>query len=118
MTVLEKNFEQIDGFRDDVVKLQAALSSRVALGPENGGSGEHEKVRFIHGLLKAHKPDVLKEIRREFVKQTKMYPFKSRIPEDTVPPTDLYAMLMNKYRPLMEPYYIEADINPIGPEIS
>lgn len=64
------------------------------------------------------KPDVLKEIRAEFEKQTKMYPFKSRIPDNTSPPTDLYATLMDKYRPLMEPYYLEADINPLGQEIS
>jgi len=64
------------------------------------------------------KPDMLKEIRAEFEEQAKMYPFKSRIPDGTTPPNNLNATLMDKYRPLMEPYYLIADTTPIGPEIS
>ncbi len=62
MTELEKVFEQINNYRDEVIELQAALTSRPALGPENGGSGEHEKARFIKRLLETIKPDVLEEI--------------------------------------------------------
>jgi succinyl-diaminopimelate desuccinylase len=34
----------------------------VALGPLNGGSGEHEKVDFIHHLLRDMKPEMIQEI--------------------------------------------------------
>jgi len=54
--------ETIDGFRDEVIQLQRDLTARVALGPQNGGTGEHEKVDFIHQLLRRMKPDVIQEI--------------------------------------------------------
>ena len=63
MSDLEKVFERIDFYRDEVIQLQTDLTSRVALGPENGGSGEHEKADFIRGLLEAMGPDVLEEIK-------------------------------------------------------
>ena len=62
MAELEKVFERIDSYRDEVIELQAALTSRVALGPDNEGSGEHEKARFVKGLLETMNPDVLEEI--------------------------------------------------------
>ena len=52
----------IDGYRDEVIQLQRDLTERVALGPLNGGSGEHEKVAFIHQLLRSMKPDLIQEI--------------------------------------------------------
>ena len=55
-------YERIDGYRDQVVELQRELTSRVALGPLNGGTGEHEKVAFIHELLAGMKPDTIQEI--------------------------------------------------------
>jgi len=58
---LEKIFERIDSYREEIIQLQAALTSRVALGPENGGSGEHEKTEFIKGLLESLRPSFLKE---------------------------------------------------------
>lgn len=62
MAELEKVFERIDSYRAEVIELQAALTSRVALGPDNEGSGEHEKARFVKGLLETMNPDVLEEI--------------------------------------------------------
>ena len=62
MAELEKVFERIDSYRAEVIELQAALTSKVALGPDNEGSGEHEKTRFVKGLLETMNPDVLEEI--------------------------------------------------------
>ena len=47
MAELEKIFERIDGYSDEVIQLQAELTSRIALGPDNEGSGEHEKIGFV-----------------------------------------------------------------------
>jgi len=63
MSELEKVFERIDSYRDEVIKLQADLTSRIALGPDNEGSGEHEKIAFIKDLLKEFDPDFLAEIK-------------------------------------------------------
>jgi len=63
MSELEKVFERIDSYRDDVVKLQADLTSRIALGPDNEGTGEHEKIAFVKDLLKEFNPDFLEEIK-------------------------------------------------------
>ena len=60
---LENVFERIDGFRDEVIRLEKELTSKVALGPDNGGSGEHEKTAFIKGLLNELNPDLLQEIK-------------------------------------------------------
>lgn len=63
MSELEKVFERIDSYRDDVIKLQAGLTSRIALGPDNEGTGEHEKIAFVKDLLKEFAPDFLEEIK-------------------------------------------------------
>ena len=63
MSQLEKIFERIDSYRDDVTKLQADLTSRIALGPDNEGSGEHEKISFVKDVLKEFDPDFLEEIK-------------------------------------------------------
>ena len=55
-------YEMIDGYRDEIIELQRNLTARVALGPLNGGNGEHEKVDFIHQLLRKMKPDMIQEI--------------------------------------------------------
>jgi len=56
-------FDRIDRYRDEVIHLQAELTSRVALGPKNGGSGEHEKTNLIRSYIEAMGPDVLDEIK-------------------------------------------------------
>jgi succinyl-diaminopimelate desuccinylase len=60
---MEKIFTRIDGYRDEIITLQRELTARVALGPQNGGSGEHEKIDFIKGLLEEMTPsdiDIIK----------------------------------------------------------
>ena len=59
---LDEIFERIDNYRDEIISLQSELSKRVALGPGNGGTGEHEKVAFIRGQLEALNPDAVEEI--------------------------------------------------------
>ena len=63
MPNLEQIFLMIDGYRDEIIRLQSELTSRVALGPENEGTGEHEKTCFISDLLSESKPDILEEIK-------------------------------------------------------
>jgi succinyl-diaminopimelate desuccinylase len=63
MSELKSVFDRIDGLRDEVIQLEGELTSRVALGPDNGGTGEHEKTAFVKGLLKELNPDVLQEIK-------------------------------------------------------
>ena len=63
MTGLMSIFDRIDGYRDEIIQLQRNLTARVALGPDNGGRGEHEKTSYIKGLLDALNPDVLQEIK-------------------------------------------------------
>ena len=55
-------YERIDGYRDEVISLQRELTARVALGPSNGGTGEHDKVAFIKDLLARMHPDYIEEI--------------------------------------------------------
>ena len=62
MTMIKNVYETIDGYRDEVIALQAALTSRPALGPENGGTGEHEKTAYIKGLIQDLNPDNVIEI--------------------------------------------------------
>lgn len=54
--------ERIDQYRDEVIRMQEALTSRIALGPRNGGTGEHEKSEYLKELLMRLKPDYLEEI--------------------------------------------------------
>jgi succinyl-diaminopimelate desuccinylase len=63
MSKFEEIFRRIERSREDVIELQAELTSRVALGPDNGGTGEHEKTKYIKGLLDVAGPDVLEELR-------------------------------------------------------
>ena len=62
MNNINKIYQVIDAYRDIIISLQRDLTARVALGPLNGGSGEHEKVDFIHHLLRDMKPEMIQEI--------------------------------------------------------
>ncbi|MBN1626857.1 MAG: M20 family metallo-hydrolase [Deltaproteobacteria bacterium] len=62
MLELEKVFNRIDGYRDEIISLQKELTARVALGPDNGGTGEHDKAAFLKESLKKLSPDILEEI--------------------------------------------------------
>jgi succinyl-diaminopimelate desuccinylase len=63
MSELEKVFNTIDGYRDEIIHFQVELTSKVALGPENEGKGEHEKAKYMQERLKELQPDILEEIR-------------------------------------------------------
>ena len=63
MSQMENVFTRIDGYRDEVIYLQRELTARVALGPENGGLGEHEKIAFIKGLAEKLRPSELRIIK-------------------------------------------------------
>ena len=63
MSAMQVVFKQIDGSRDEIINLQADLTSKVALGPENGGSGEHEKSNYLRKKLETLNPDSIEEIR-------------------------------------------------------
>lgn len=62
MLRIEQVFTAIAGYRGDVISLQKELTSRKALGPDNGGTGEHEKAEYLKARLKELKPDRLEEI--------------------------------------------------------
>ncbi len=53
------------------------------------------------------KPDVLRDIRKEFEDYSKTHPYESFLPADAEPPLDINEKLMNQYRPLMEAFYAE-----------
>lgn len=53
---LKEVFDRLDQERDLVVNLQRELVRRPALSPENGGTGEHEKMSYIRGLLEELNP--------------------------------------------------------------
>lgn len=63
MSDIEAVFQVIDGCREDVIRLQRELTARVALGPDNGGTGEHEKAAFLQEELERLSPDGLDTIR-------------------------------------------------------
>lgn len=53
---------KIDSFRDEMIEMQRELTARPALGPLNGGTGEHDKADFAKKQLVALRPDSLLEI--------------------------------------------------------
>ena len=53
------------------------------------------------------KPELLKKAWEEFEAFTKDNPYESYLPADAVPPVELNAELMEKYRPRLEPTYRE-----------
>jgi succinyl-diaminopimelate desuccinylase len=63
MDWIEDIFERIEGYEDEIIELQRDLTSRVALGPDNGGTGEHEKAEYLKGRLKELGPDHFEEIK-------------------------------------------------------
>jgi aminobenzoyl-glutamate utilization protein B len=53
------------------------------------------------------KPDELAAIKAEFEEYSKEHPYQPFLPDDAVPPLDLNKELMEKWRPVMEEYYLE-----------
>jgi len=62
MISLKSIFAKIDEYREEVINLQSELTARVALGPANGGTGEHEKTNHIKAVLDEMNPDTLEII--------------------------------------------------------
>ena len=60
---MKEVFEKIEKNRDLIIQLQRELTKRVAIGPENGGDGEYDKVVYVKNLLKELAPDSLYEIK-------------------------------------------------------
>ncbi len=59
---MNKIFEKIETSKDLIIHLQKGLTSRIAIGPENGGDGEYEKTMYIKELLEKLQPDAIHEI--------------------------------------------------------
>ncbi len=53
------------------------------------------------------KPEELKQLWDEFEEYSKKYPYKPFLPEDATPPLDLNKEFMEKWRPVMEKFYLE-----------
>jgi succinyl-diaminopimelate desuccinylase len=62
MSVIERVFKIIDGCRDEVINLQTELTARTALGPDNGGTGEHEKADFLRKKINELSPNRVDEV--------------------------------------------------------
>ena len=63
MIEMEEIFSQIEGYRADIINLQADLTSKVALAPENEGEGEHDKADYLKKKLEELNPDLIEEIK-------------------------------------------------------
>lgn len=55
-------YNKIDSYQDEIIEMQKELTARPALGPLNGGTGEHDKADFAKKQLAALRPDNLLEI--------------------------------------------------------
>jgi len=62
MGILEEVYKKIDSFRPEIIKMQRELTARPALGPENGGPGEHDKADYIKEQLLLLQPDTFFDI--------------------------------------------------------
>ncbi len=56
-------FKKINEYRDEIITFQSELTSRVALCPENGGTGEHEKAEYLKKRLEGMNPGLMLEIK-------------------------------------------------------
>ncbi|MEJ2724526.1 MAG: M20 family metallo-hydrolase, partial [Deltaproteobacteria bacterium] len=63
MTEVQRVFEAIEKSRDEVISLQRDLTSKVGLGPDNGGTGEHAKAAYLRERLEELDPAHLEEIK-------------------------------------------------------
>ena len=73
MSKMESVFKKIDGYREEIIDLQRELTARMALGPQNGGTGEHEKIAFIKGLVEKLGPSELRIIKAPDAKAQDQY---------------------------------------------
>ena len=50
--IFQRIAKRIEGYEQDMIRLQFALTAIPALAPENGGDGEMEKAKFLVGFLR------------------------------------------------------------------
>ena len=62
MVEMETIYKKIDSFKNEIIEMERELTARPALGPINGGTGEHDKADFAKEQLLLLKPDNLLEI--------------------------------------------------------
>ncbi|MDD5205381.1 MAG: M20 family metallo-hydrolase [Desulfobacterales bacterium] len=62
MNIPKEIYERIDQYREEMIRLQEDLTSKIALGSQNGGTGEHEKAECLKDRLAQMNPDHLEEI--------------------------------------------------------
>lgn len=65
------------------------------------------KMLAFTGIDVLTKPEELEKIRTEFGEMILKYPYVRYVPEDFKPVLEMFKEEMAKWRPLMEPYYIE-----------
>ncbi|MGB9004264.1 MAG: amidohydrolase [Candidatus Aminicenantales bacterium] len=68
------------------------------------------KVMAATALDLLTRPQELKKVRDDFAAYSRQHPYKSFLPAEAQPPTDLNEELMKKWRSLLEPFYFEPDI--------
>ena len=56
---LETLLKKIESYKDDVVEMQKKLISLPAIGPENGGTGETEKAKYIEPIIRKYFDEVI-----------------------------------------------------------
>jgi len=61
-STIERIYSLIDTYKEEVISIQKELTSKIALGPDNGGQGEHEKTEYVREILKALNPSTMEEI--------------------------------------------------------
>lgn len=52
MSLADKLMSRVDGYKDEIVEAQRQLVAIPALGPDNGGQGEHDKALLVEKWLK------------------------------------------------------------------
>jgi aminobenzoyl-glutamate utilization protein B len=65
------------------------------------------KALVFTGIDLLVKPEALKKIKKEFEDMQKVYPYESYLPADNKPSLDMYKKEMERFRPLMEPFYLD-----------
>jgi len=113
MSTLKDVFRRIDESREKIITLQKNLTSRPALGPVNGGQGEHEKAGYLKEILRDLQPDIMEEIKapddraRDGYRPNLLAQWKGEIQDQTVwglshmdivPPGDLSLWDGDPYR--------------------
>ncbi|RPI74247.1 MAG: M20 family metallo-hydrolase [Desulfobacteraceae bacterium] len=113
MSDLQNVFKKIQGYREEIIKLQEELTAKPALCPENNGTGEHDKAALLKERIKELKPDQVLEIKvpdqraRDGYRPNVIARWKGRNDQktvwvlshmDIVPPGDLTLWNSNPYQ--------------------